>query len=167
MAFTARGKSSLATKMIESEADFESENIRDFQFPQDYPEVIALWQCAGEGIQLRQSDQPEEIQKKLLRDSDLFLVAELDGRIVGTVLGGFDGRRGMMYHLAVNQGYRKQGIATKLVDELELRLRAKGCIRYYLIVFPDNQDAINFYEANGWKRMPLHAYGKDLNQIIL
>jgi ribosomal protein S18 acetylase RimI-like enzyme len=149
--------------MIEYEGDFEPVNIREFQNPQDYPEVIALWQSAGEGIQLRQSDQPEEIHKKLLRDPDLFLVAELDGRILGTVLGGFDGRRGMMYHLAVNQGYRKKGIATKLVDELELRLRAKGCMRYYLIVFPDNQDAISFYEANGWKRMPLHAYGKDLN----
>jgi len=163
MAFTARGKSSSVMKMINSEDELEALTIREVQFPFDYPEVFTLWQSAGEGIQLRQSDQPEEIQKKLLRDPDLFLVAELDGRIVGTVLGGFDGRRGMMYHLAVNRRYRKQGIATKLVDKLELRLRAKGCIRYYLIVFPDNQDAISFYESNGWNRMPLLAYGKDLN----
>ena len=131
-------------------------------YPQDYPPVIELWNTAGPGIHVRRSDQPEEILKKLQRDPDLFLVAESEGEIIGSVLGGFDGRRGMMYHLAVKAEYRRRGIASRLVDELERRLRDKGCIRYYLLVTLDNADAIRFYEDHGWDRMNLFTYGKDL-----
>jgi ribosomal protein S18 acetylase RimI-like enzyme len=137
-------------------------SLRNFIFTQDYPAVYELWGNAGPGIHLRLSDEAGEIQKKLERDADLFMVAEADGKIVGSVLGGFDGRRGMMYHLAVAREYRQQGIGALLVDELERRLRAKGCIRYYLLVTKDNLEAIRFYEQRGWMRMDLYAYGKDL-----
>lgn len=138
--------------------------LREFRFPQDYETVLTLWETAGPGIHVRRSDRPEEIEKKLQRDPDLFLVAEVDGEIAGSVLGGFDGRRGMMYHLAVSPASRRQGIAAALMEELERRLRAKGCIRYYLLVTRDNQSAIDFYEARGWQRMDgLYAYGKDLD----
>jgi len=137
--------------------------IRTFQYPQDYAPVHELWANAGPGIHLRRSDTPEEILKKLQRDPDLFLVAEVDGRIVGAVLGGFDGRRGMMYHLAVAPDRRQRGVASLLVDELEKRLRAMGCIRYYLLVTTDNHEAIRFYERHGWQRMELYAYARDLD----
>jgi ribosomal protein S18 acetylase RimI-like enzyme len=137
--------------------------IREFRFPQDYPAVYALWSAAGPGIQLRRSDEADEIAKKLQRDPDLFLLAELDGRIVGTVLGGFDGRRGLIYHLAVDPACRAQGIGSRLMDEVEARLRAKGCIRCYLLVTVDNLSAMQFYERRGWKRMEtVYTYGKDL-----
>lgn len=136
--------------------------LREFAFPDDYQAVYDLWARAGPGIHVRQSDEPEEIQKKLARDPDLFLVAELDGEILGTVLGGFDGRRGMMYHLAVEPAHRGSGIGRSLMQELERRLKAKGCIRYYLLVTRDNMEAIKFYENNGWQRMDLYAYGKNL-----
>lgn len=137
-------------------------NIRSFNFPNDYEAVIHLWETAGPGIHVGRSDSPQEIAKKLERDPDLFLVAEINQEIVGTVLGGFDGRRGIMYHLAVNPGYRNLGIGETLMSELEVRLRAKGCIRYYLLVTVDNQKAIDFYEKRGWNRLNLYAYGKDL-----
>jgi ribosomal protein S18 acetylase RimI-like enzyme len=140
-----------------------SVSIRVFSFPDDYPAVYTLWENAGTGIQLRRSDQTEEIAKKLERDPDLFLVAEIDKQIVGSVLGGFDGRRGMMYHMAVRMEYRRQGIALRLMEELERRLQEKGCIRYYMLVAEDNQEAIQFYESQGWERMDLFAYGKDLD----
>lgn len=136
--------------------------IREFVFPQDYPVVYDLWKNAGDGIHVRRSDEPDEIAKKLERDPDLFIVAEYDGKVVGTVLGGFDGRRGMMYHLAVEHKFRYRGVASLLVEELERRLRAKGCLRYYLLVTLDNQSAIQYYEKRGWKRLDLYAYGKDL-----
>jgi ribosomal protein S18 acetylase RimI-like enzyme len=137
--------------------------IREFRYPADYPAVYALWQNAGPGIHLRRSDEPEEIARKLERDPDLFLLAEVNNEVVGSVLGGFDGRRGMMYHLAVANQFRQQGIASALVDELERRLRAKGCIRYYLLVTTDNDSAIRFYERRGWENLDLYIYGKDLD----
>lgn len=137
--------------------------IRTFRFPEDYEAVYRLWAEAGDGIHLRRSDEPDEIEKKLRRDPDLFLVAEMGGRIVGAVLGGFDGRRGMMYHLAVAADVRRRGIGERLMEELERRLRAKGCIRYYLLVTRDNHDAIRFYEKRGWRWLDdLRVYGKDL-----
>jgi ribosomal protein S18 acetylase RimI-like enzyme len=137
--------------------------IREFHYPEDYSAIWRLWENAGPGIQLRRSDDPDEIQKKLQRDPDLFLVAEEDGKILGTVIGGFDGRRGMVYHLAVTELYRKQGIGELLMDELERRLKAKGCIRCYLLVTVENESAMHFYEKRGWAHMkPVYIFGKDL-----
>lgn len=141
-----------------------SASIRTFSFEQDYPAVRELWRTAGSGIHLGRSDEQAEILKKLGRDGDLFLVAEIEGRIIGAVLGGFDGRRGMVYHLAVDQDHRQQGLGAALMDELERRLVEKGCLRSYLLVIPDNEQAARFYEAHGWERMPLYAYGKDLDR---
>jgi ribosomal protein S18 acetylase RimI-like enzyme len=137
--------------------------LREFKYPADYPQVIDLWNHAGPGIHLRRSDDQEEIAKKLQRDPDLFLIAEIDGSIIGSVLGGFDGRRGMVYHLAVADSFRKQGIGTALMDELERRMKEKGCIRTYLLVTRDNLDAVGFYENSGWEQMDLLIYGKNLD----
>ena len=145
-----------------SAAPGDTFSIREFSYPDDYPAVIELWQNAGPGIHVRRSDQPEGIELKLQRDPDLFLIAEADGQMIGAVLGGFDGRRGMMYHLAVAESRRRKGIGLALMEELERRLRAKGCIRYYLLVTKDNESAVKFYEDYGWQRMPLYIYGKDL-----
>jgi ribosomal protein S18 acetylase RimI-like enzyme len=124
--------------------------------------VLEIWRNAGPGIHMRRSDQPEEIARKISRDPDLFLLAEQDGVIIGTVLGGFDGRRGMMYHLAVVPEKRQIGIGAALMEELEKRLKAKGCVKYYLLVTRDNEEAMRFYEQRGWERMDLYIYGKDL-----
>ena len=136
--------------------------IRDFKYPADYQAIYDLWENAGSGIHLRRSDEPEEIAKKMQRDPDLFLVAEINGSIVGSVMGGFDGRRGMMYHMAVAQPYRHRGIGTALMEMLELRLKEKGCIRYYLLVAKDNIEAVRFYQERNWEIMDLYALGKDL-----
>lgn len=157
MAFTDPGRSWLAGKMSDA-----FPVIREFRFNEDYQAVIDLWSHSGPGIHVRRSDEPEEILKKLQRDPDLFLVAELDDQIVGAVMGGYDGRRGMMYHLAVAQDYRRHGFARLLVTELEKRLRLKGCIKYYLLVTKENEGAMRFYDANGWEHMDLYVYGKDL-----
>ena len=137
-------------------------SIREFHYPEDYEAVFKIWETAGNGIHIARSDMPGEIEKKLARDPDLFLVAEEEADIVGTVIGGFDGRRGMMYHLAVAPQARNQGIASALVSELETRLARKGCMRMYLLVYPDNQTAIDFYQKRNYQKMSVDVYGKDL-----
>jgi ribosomal protein S18 acetylase RimI-like enzyme len=137
--------------------------LREFRYPEDYPAARLLWESAGPGIQVRQSDEPQEIEKKLQRDPDLFLVAELGGKIVGTVLGGFDGRRGLVYHLAVDADYRQHGIGSLLMDEVEQRLKTKGCLKCYLMVTTENKNAMRFYEQRGWEWMnAIYTYAKEL-----
>jgi len=136
--------------------------IREFHHPQDFQAVISLWQASGPGVGLGRSDTREEIEKKLQRDPDLFLVAEVDGEIVGSVLGGFDGRRGMVYHLAVKKEIHGHGLGGALMDEIERRLKAKGCLRSYLLVRLNNSDVLEFYARRGWETMDIHIMAKDL-----
>ncbi|MBU0492724.1 MAG: GNAT family acetyltransferase [Chloroflexi bacterium] len=126
--------------------------IREFTMD-DYDAVLGLWRTAGPGVHLRTSDSRTEIAKKQERDPDLFLLADEDGQLVGAVLGGWDGRRGLVYHLAVAPAHRARGIGQALMEELEHRLRAKGCLRYYMLVARDNADALTFYEHLGYERM--------------
>jgi ribosomal protein S18 acetylase RimI-like enzyme len=134
--------------------------IRQFEFDRDYQAALQLWRSAGPGVNVSRSDSPEGIQKKLERDPDLFLVAEAAGGLIGTVIGGYDGRRGLVYHLAVSPEHRRNGVGTALMTELELRLRAKGCYKYLLLVQHDNPEAIDFYRRLGWEEMPVHVLGK-------
>ena len=125
--------------------------IREFIFEYDYEPVLRLWQSIEAGMQVGRSDTPEEIKKKIERDPDLFLIAEISGEVVGSIIGGFDGRRGMVYHLAVQKDLRRLGIGAALLAEVEQRLQAKGCLKVYLLVLDDNLSAIRFYEGSGWK----------------
>ena len=137
--------------------------IREFRFPNDYEPVYQLWQDMERGVRLGRSDTLTEIQKKLARDPDLFLLAEAGGKIVGSVIGGFDGRRGLIYHLAVAVPFRGQGIGSRLMDAVESRLRAKGCLKCYLLVTDDNPEAEAYYQRHGWGHMDrIHLYGKEL-----
>lgn len=136
--------------------------IREFDFVGDYAAAIRLWGAMEKGVHVGPSDSPEEITKKLQRDPELFLVAEAEGMLVGTVIGGFDGRCGFVYHLAVDPSCQGQGIGTRLMDELERRLRSKGCLRCYLFVTRDNPEAMRYYEKRGWAVMDHLSYAKDL-----
>lgn len=140
-----------------------SYSIREFSLVRDYEAVIDLWGRSGPGVQVNAlSDGRAEIEKKLQRDPDLFLVAEAEGRLAGVVLGAWDGRRGMVYHLAVDERLRGLGIGLALMNELERRLRAKGCRKYYLLVNPEIP-AMQFYERFGFQSMPFLIMGKEIH----
>ncbi len=136
--------------------------IREFAID-DYDAVYALWRDAGEGVRLRPSDERAEIAKKLTRDPDLFLVAEIDGTLVGVIIGAWDGRRGWLHHLAVHSDCRRQGVASALLDEVERRLAARGCLKVNLLVHRDSAGARCLYEQRGYEVMtPYVAMGKEL-----
>lgn len=137
--------------------------IRNFDFHTDLEPVLQLWQRSGPGVQLGRSDAPDEIRKKLSRDPDLFLVAEEEGAVVGAVMGGYDGRRGIVYHLAVEPAQRGRGLGRRLMQALEERLAAKGCLKAYLLVTKDNPQALDFYRALGWEIMDMYLMGKELS----
>jgi ribosomal protein S18 acetylase RimI-like enzyme len=137
--------------------------IRQFSLQDDYEAVLALWRAAAPGVRMGRSDTRQEIARKLERDPELFLVAVDGHQVIGAVLGGFDGRRGLVYHLAVAEAWRRQGIGTALMDELDERLRTRGCRRYYLLVTSDNTGAVEFYRRRGLDFMPHFILGKDLD----
>lgn len=138
--------------------------IREFQFPADYQQVYDLWSSIEKGVRVGRSDTPAEIEKKIARDPDLFLVAECENKIIGSVIGGYDGRRGLIYHLAVNTSFRGQGIGTRLMDEVEARLRDKGCLKCYLLVASDNTEVGSYYQQLGWQHMTdVQLFGKNLS----
>lgn len=137
--------------------------IRQFDYPADYQQVIDLWSSMEKGVRVGRSDTPTEIEKKIARDPDLFLVAECEKKIIGSVIGGYDGRRGLIYHLAVDTSFRGQGIGSRLMDEVEARLRDKGCLKCFLLVASDNYEVGKYYEERGWKQMTeVHMFGKTL-----
>jgi len=137
--------------------------LRQFQFPADYQPVYDLWSSIEKGVHVGRSDSPTEIEKKFSHDPDLFLVAECEDRLIGSVIGGYDGRRGLIYHLAVSANFRGQGIGSKLMDEVESRLRDKGCLKCYLLVTNDNREVEDYYRNRGWRHMDsVRIFGKDL-----
>lgn len=138
-------------------------SIREYRHPQDYPAVRELWEGMEKGVHVGRSDAPGEVEKKIARDPDLFLVAETDGSIIGSVIGGYDGRRGLLYHLAVAKEFRQRGVGGQLLDSVEARLRDKGCLKCYLMVTPDNPEVEGFYEKRGWHFMDyVRPFGKEL-----
>jgi ribosomal protein S18 acetylase RimI-like enzyme len=136
--------------------------IRNFDLAHDYQAVLTLWRASAPGVHVGTSDTPEEIGKKLARDPDLFLVAEDAGQVVGVVMGGFDGRRGLVYHLAVAPAHRGRDLGAALMAELEARLKAQGCRKVYLLIRPDNAGVMDFYRKLGWAEMPVHVMGKEI-----
>lgn len=138
-------------------------HIREFKFPVDYQQVYELWSSIEKGVHIGRSDSLTEIEKKVSRDPELFLVVEYQNKIIGSVIGGYDGRRGLIYHLAVDASFRGQGIGSRLMDEVEARLRAKGCLKCYLLVTADNIEVEDYYRQRGWQHMDsIHLFGKEL-----
>lgn len=136
-------------------------SIREFKFPDDYSVCASLWKISGPGVVFAQSDAPDEIQKKLNYAPELFLVAEIRDQVVGTVIGGYDGRRGMLYHLAVTPEMQGKGIGRALLAEVENRLRARGCRKCYLMLTPENLSKIDYYRKSGWNPMDVTVLGKE------
>jgi ribosomal protein S18 acetylase RimI-like enzyme len=129
----------------------------------DYEAVFALWQAGAPGIEIRPSDGRSEVAKRCQRDRDLFLVAECQGRLVGVVMGGWDGRRGWIHHLAVAPDARGQGVAQALVIAVEDGMRAVGCLKVNLLVRQSNDAARRLYDRLGYGETPdMIVMGKEL-----
>ena len=121
--------------------------LREFR-DEDYDAVVRLWRAAG--LSVKPSDTLPELRKLIDRNPGLFLVAEEDGVVAGTVIGAWDGRRAWIYHLAVLPDRQGGGIGRMLMAELERRLRAVGATRLNLLVEPGNAGVTDFYRKLGY-----------------
>jgi putative acetyltransferase len=118
----------------------------------DYQEVFSLWKNT-EGIGLHNDvDSKAGIRQYLKRNPGLSFVARENGRIIGTVLSGHDGRRGYLHHLAVAETHRKKGIGKALVDRVIGQLRKIGIRKCHLWVFEDNFSGQRFWNHIGWTK---------------
>ncbi|WP_279159981.1 GNAT family N-acetyltransferase [Thomasclavelia cocleata] len=116
----------------------------------DYQSVYNLWKNTS-GMGLRSLDDSEEgIKRFLLRNPNTNFVAVVDEKIVGVIMAGNDGRRGYIYHLTVQNEYRLKGIASALVKECLMALRAEEINKVALVVFSNNTDGNNFWQKLGF-----------------
>jgi ribosomal protein S18 acetylase RimI-like enzyme len=122
--------------------------VRCFRI-EDYAAVIALWRRT-EGVGLNESDTRRAIAAYLRRNQRLSFVAEQDGRIIGAVLCGHDGRRGYLHHLAVSKRHRKHGIGRQLVNACLAKLRKVGIQRCNIFIYANNMAGIKFWTHTGW-----------------
>jgi ribosomal protein S18 acetylase RimI-like enzyme len=117
--------------------------------PDDVDAVLAFWRRAEASASSTES--AADVRGLLERDPDALLLAESDGRIVGSLIVGWDGWRGIFYRLAVDPTRRRRGLATALVRSGEERLRALGAHRLNAIVETEEPDAMAFWSAAGYE----------------
>ncbi len=114
----------------------------------DIDAVLSLWSHAE--VVPRPTDSADALRIRLRHDRDLFPLA-LDGdRVVGCLVGGWDGWRGNLYRLAVDPAYRRRGIAERLVEIVEERLKERGAARITSLVFRDEEPSVRFWSAVGY-----------------
>ena len=103
-----------------------------------------------------------DIQRKLKIQPEMFLVGQADGKIIATVMAGYDGHRGWINYLAVHPQHQHTGIGRLMMDEAESRLRAAGCPKINLQVRSTNGKVIEFYKKIGYKTDNVVSLGKRL-----
>ena len=136
--------------------------VRQFQ-KKDQQEVTDLW------LEVFPDDPPWNkpraiIHRKLAIQSDLFWVGSHRGKIVATVLAGYDGHRGWIYHLAVAPSHRRKGFARKIMIAAETRLKELGCPKINLQVRTSNEAVVRFYQNMGYATEERISMGKRLHR---
>ena len=123
--------------------------------------VLDLWRRAAAEPSV--TDHADALRRRLDRDPSLFVLAWERGRLVGSLIGGWDGWRGHMYRLAVDPACRRHGVARRLVEDVEARLRRLGAVRVDGIVVKRNRTGGVFWRALGYRHhVEVARYVKDL-----
>lgn len=138
--------------------------VREMQID-DYDKVYDLWESI-QGFGLRTLDDSREgVERFLKRNPTTSVVAEQNGRIVGVILCGHDGRRGCFYHVCVAKDYRKHGIGHRMAQFAMRALQEEGINKVSLIAFRSNEVGNAFWRGVGWtERADLNYYDFTLNE---
>lgn len=117
---------------------------------ESYDDVLNLWQQT-EGVGLSNADSRESIKFYLDRNPEMsFIATNTDGKVIGVILCGHDGRRGYIHHLAIYKNFRRHGIASELVSKCENELKKSRIQKCHIFIFNDNTSGIEFWKSIGW-----------------
>ena len=131
---------------------------------EDYDEIFAMWQITSKRA-LSGADSYEAIERYLNRNRGLSQVAVTDGKIVGTVLAGHDGRRGFIHHMAVLPEYRRKGIAKNKNEKAIRKLMGEGIVKTHIFTYCDNMAGQGFWGSLGFeKREDIFVYSYEKKQ---
>lgn len=117
----------------------------------DYDEIYAMWQITTKRA-LSKADDKIQIERYLKRNPDMSQVAVIDGKIVGTVLAGHDGRRGFIHHMAVMPDYRRQHIGHRLAEKAIEKIEAEGIDKTHIFCYQNNETGQGFWSDFGFKK---------------
>ena len=131
-------------------SEFKNVEIRPMTID-DYDEIFAMWQITTKRA-LSEADSRENIDFYLKRNPGMSQVAVVDGKIVGTVLCGHDGRRGFIHHMAVAENYRRHNIAKKMAKTALDALSNEGISKTHIFCYTNNNLGQSFWTALGWQK---------------
>ena len=126
----------------------------------DRSELIELWKRCG--LVVPQNDPNKDIDRKMKVNPELFRVGKLDGKVISSVMGGYDGHRGWINYLAVDPDYQRMGYGRIIMKEIEQKLISMGCPKINLQVRETNNSVIKFYKALGFGNDHVIGLGKRL-----
>ena len=152
-------------KIRENEVEY---NIRAVTID-DYDAIYDLWNATEQSRRALNpvDDSREGIERYLKRNPNTCFAAVTEGKILGVILTGHDGRRAIVHHMCVHPDHRRMGIAGKLVSVAEDALQKEGIQKVFGLVFKDNDPANKFWEAQGYSlRTNLNYRNKSLNTDI-
>ena len=135
----------------------------------DYDAIFELWNSTEQSRRALNpvDDSREGIERYLKRNPNTCFAAVDSEQIIGVILTGHDGRRGIIHHMCVHPDYRRMGIAARLVSEAEEALKKEGIQKVFGLVFTDNEAANAFWERQGYSlRTNLNYRNKSLNDRI-
>ena len=133
---------------------------------EDYKEAYDLWIKCGNGLNDK-DDSREGIEKYLLRNPTTSFVAVCEGKVVGVILCGHDGRRGIIQHACVSPDVRREGVGSKLVNLALDALKAEGINKVLLVAFKKNEGGNAFWESQGFTlREDLNYRNKALAKMV-
>ena len=118
---------------------------------EDYDEVYAMWQITTKRA-LSKADERPQLARYLARNEGLSQVAVIEGKIVGTVLAGHDGRRGFIHHMAVLPDYRRKHIGHALAETAIAKITAEGIDKTHIFCYQNNETGQNFWRDFGFQK---------------
>jgi ribosomal protein S18 acetylase RimI-like enzyme len=137
----------------------ESILIRKFE-PRDYDKIIGLWDRADLPVRALGRDSYANICRQVTQTNVILLVAEIEGRLIGTVLGTHDSRKGWVNRLAIDTGFRRKNLATRLIAEVEKWFQSNGLDVFACVIESDNDASMELFSKLGYTEWDVRYFSK-------